>query len=206
MSSLREGILECNGFPIRYVESGEGRPVVVFPAGEGALFDDIAAELAVQHRVIVLDVPASGLGKIQDFAEHLAQSIAGLGVASFSVIGVSRGATPALAQAVYTPEQIHRLVLLSPPLASVQNPELGARLREVRAPTLVLVGTRDRSGSREAGHICREQIPACHLLLVYDAGHAIAVDRREACLSPIGEFLEQGEGFIVFHESQMIRP
>jgi len=71
---------------------------------------------------------------------------------------------------------------------------------------LVLVGTRDRSGSREAGHICREQIPACHLLLVYDAGHAIAAERREACLSPIGEFLEQGEGFIVFHESQMIRP
>ncbi len=206
MNSLREGILECNGFPIRYVESGEGRPVVVFPASAGALFDDVAAALAMQHRVIVLDVSASGLGKIQDFAEHLAQSLAGLGVAPFSVIGVSRGATPALAQAVYTPEQVHRLVLLSPPLASVQHPELGARLGEVKAPTLVLVGTRDRSGSREAGHICREQIPSCHLLLVYDAGHAIAADRREACLSPIGEFLEQGEGFIVFHESQMIRP
>src|SRR5713101_1484941 len=206
MSGFKEGILECNGFPIRYVESGEGRPVVVFPTGNGKLFDDVAAALAMQHRVIVLDVLASGLGKIQDFAEHLAQSLARLGVAPFSVLGVSHGATPALAQAVYTPEQVHRLVLLSPPLASVQNPEWGARLREVRAPTLVLVGTRDRSGSREAGHICREQIPSCHLLLVYDAGHAIAAERREACLSPIGEFLEQGEGFIVFHESQMIRP
>jgi len=206
MSGFKEGALESNGFPVRYVESGEGRPVVVFPTGNGKLFDDVAAALAMQHRVIVLDVPASGLGKIQDFAEHLAQSLARLGVAPFSVLGVSHGATPALAQAVYTPEQVHRLVLLSPPLASVQNSEWGSRLREVRAPTLVLVGTRDRSGSREAGHICREQIPSCHLLLVYDAGHAIAVDRREACLSPIGEFLEQGEGFIVFHESQMIRP
>ncbi len=111
-----------------------------------------------------------------------------------------------MAQAVYTPEQVQRLVFLSPALASVQHPELGARLREVKAPTLVLVGTRDRSGAREAGHICRAQIPACHLLLVYDAGHAIAADRREACLAPIGEFLEQGEGFIVFHDSQMIRP
>lgn len=206
MNDVKEGVLECNGLTIRYAESGEGRPVVVFPAGDGTLFDDIAAELARQHRVIVLDAPASGLGKIQDFAEQLAQSLARLGVAPFSVIGVSHGATPALAQAVYTPEQVHRRVLLSPPLASVQNPELGARLREVKAPTLVLVGTRDRSGAREAGHICREQIPACHLLLVYDAGHAIAAERREACLSPIGEFLEQGEGFIVFHESQMIRP
>src|SRR6266849_4075803 len=115
MSGFKEGALECNGFPVRYVESGEGRPVVVFPASAGALFDDLAAALAMQHRVIVLDVPASGLGKIQDFAEHLAPSLAGLRVASFSGIGVSCGATPALAQAVYTPEQVHSLVLLAPP-------------------------------------------------------------------------------------------
>ena len=206
MSDVREGILECNGLPIRYVESGESHPVIIFPAGEGALFDEVAAELATHHRVIVLDVPVSGVEKTQDFAANLSHSLAGLSVASFSVIGVSRGATPALAQAVYTPEQVHRLVLLSPPLASVQNPELGARLGAVKAPTLVLVGTRDRSGSREAGHIFRAQIPACHLLLVYDAGHAIAAERRAACLAPISEFLEQGEGFIVFHDSQLIRP
>ena len=206
MSGFKEGVLECNGLTIRYAESGEGQPVVVFPAGEGTLFDDVAAELARQHRVIVLDAPASGVGKIQDFAETLGQALARLGVASFSVIGVAQGATLALGQAVYTLGQVHRLVLLSPPLAAVQHLELGVRLREVKAPTLVLVGTRDRSGSREAGHRCREQIPACHLLLVYDAGQVIAADRREACLSPIGEFLEQGEGFIVFHESQMIRP
>jgi pimeloyl-ACP methyl ester carboxylesterase len=206
MSGFKEGILEGNGLTIRYAESGEGQPIVVFPAGDGELFDDVAAELARHHRVIVLDVPVSGLEKIQDFAKNLSQSLAGLGVASFSVIGVSQGAILALAQAVYTPKQIQRLVFLSPALASVQHPELGARLREVKAPTLVLVGTRDRSGAREAGHICRAQIPACHLLLVYDAGHTIAADRREACLAPIGEFLEQGEGFIVFHDSQMIRP
>jgi len=206
MDSFKEGILECDGLTIRYVESGAGQSVVVFPAGDGALFDDVAAELARRYRVIVLDTSASGLGKTQDFAETLRQVLAQLGVASFSVIGVAHGATPALAQAVSTPEQVHKLVLLSPSLASVQHPELGARLREVKAPTLVLVGTRDRSGSREAGHMCREQIPSCHLLLVYDAGHTLAADRREACLSPIGEFLEQGEGFIVFHESQMIRP
>ena len=147
MSDVREGVLECNGLPIRYVESGEGQPVIVFPAGEGALFDEVAAELATHQRVIVLDVPVSGLEKTQDFAANLSHSLAGLGVASFSVLGVSRGATPALAQALYTPEQVHRLILLSPPLASVQNPELGARLGEVKAPTLVLVGTRDRSGS-----------------------------------------------------------
>jgi pimeloyl-ACP methyl ester carboxylesterase len=206
MSAFKKGVLECNGLTIRYAESGEGRPVVLFPAGGGELFSDVVTELAAQHRVIVLDVPVFGLEKVRDFAESLSQSLTRLDVVSFSVIGVAQGATLALGQAVYTPGQIHRLILLSPPLASVQSPDLGARLREVKAPTLVLVGTRDRSGSRDAGRRCREQIPACHLLLVYDAGHAITTDRREACLSPIGEFLEQGEGFIVSHDSQLIRP
>ena len=75
---------------------------------------------------------------------------------------------------------------------------------EIATPTLVLVGTRDRSGSRDAGHVCRERIPACHLVLVYEAGQALLADRREACLTPINEFLEQGEGFIVFHESHLV--
>src|SRR5262245_24604894 len=185
MSEVKEGVLEYNGLSIRYVEAGEGRPVVVFPADRGVLFNDIAAEVATHHRVLMLDASASGLGKVQDFAENLAQALAQIGVASFSIIGVSQGSTAALAQAVCMPDQVQRLVLVSPLLASVQHPELGDRFREIRAPTLVLVGTHDRSGSREAGHILREQIPACHLLLVYDAGHAIVADRHEACLSPI---------------------
>lgn len=206
MSDFKEGVLQCNGLSVRYAEAGEGRAVVMFSAGEGALVDEVATALSAQYRVIVFDTPTSAMTGRQDFAEQLAQALSGLGVDSFSVLGVSCGVTPALAQAIATPERVQRLILVSPPLAAVQHPELSDKLHEVKAPTLVLVGTHDRSGSREAGHLCREQIPACYLVLVYDAGHAIAADRRDACLSPIREFLEQGEGFIVSHESQMIRP
>lgn len=206
MNTYAEGRLEDKGFTIRYAESGTGQPVIVFPAGDGLRFDDIAATLAAHYRVIVLDVPDSGLGNRQDVAEHIGQALTRIGVESFSVIGMSHGTTRALAQATSTPEHVHRLVLVSPLLASGQQPQLEARLSDVKAPTLVLVGTRDRSGSREAGHLCRSRIPTCHLLLVYDTGQAIASDRREACLSPIVEFLEQGEGFIVSRESQLIRP
>lgn len=205
MSDVRTGVLECDGLPIPYRELGEGQPVVIFPADDGLLFDDMAAALATHYRVIVLDVPAS-TGPHQNFTEKLIQELAQIGVGSFSIIGVSHGATVALAQAVYAPEKIQRVILVSPPRALAQNPELGARLNDIKAPTLVLVGTSDRSGSREAGRTFREKIPTCHLLLVYEAGHAIAADRHEACLSSIGEFIEQGEGFIVFHESQKIRP
>jgi pimeloyl-ACP methyl ester carboxylesterase len=206
MSSFKEGVLECNGLPMRYAESGEGPPVVIFPAGDDALFADLAAGLATHNRDIVFDAPASGGGKLQGLVEHVAQSLARLEIMSFSVIGVSQGATLALAYTVYAPERIHRLILLSPLLASVQHSELEAKLRAVKAPTLVLVGTRDRSGSQDAGRVLREQMPSCHLLLVYDAGHAIATERCAACVSPISEFLTHGEGFIVSHESQMIRP
>ena len=205
MSGVRTGVLECNGLPIPYSESGKGQPIIIFPADDRLLFDDMAAALAAHYRVIVLDAPAS-IGTHQDFAETLVRGLAQIGVVSFSIIGVLRGATVALAQAVYTPEKVQRLILVSPSQALAQNPELGTRLSDVKAPTLVLIGTLDRSGSREAGRMFREKIPTCHLLLVYEAGQAIAADRHEACLSSIGEFLEQGEGFIVFHESQKIRP
>lgn len=206
MSNFTERVLECDGRSIRYAEAGKGETVVVFPASEGVLGDEIAAALAAQYRVIVLDVPTSDMMKSPESAQSLAQALVRIGVDSFSILGVSRGVMPALAQAVAAPERVQRLILVSPPLAVRQQPELSRKLREVKAPTLVLVGTRDRSGSREAGHLCREQIPTCYLVLVYDAGHEIAADRRDACLSPINDFLAQGEGFIVSHESQMIRP
>src|SRR5262249_41145836 len=150
-----EGVLECNGRSIRYAEAGEGRAVVVFPASEGLLVDEVAGVLATQHRVIMLDAPTSDMTR--DFAQSLAQGLARLGIPSFSIVGISRGVSLALTQAVATPEQVQRLILVSPPLAAVQQPELSDKLRGIKAPTLILVGTRDRSGAREAGHLCREQ-------------------------------------------------
>jgi pimeloyl-ACP methyl ester carboxylesterase len=206
MSEFKQGILSYGDVVCRYAEAGRGTNVVIFPDGGVTPIDDIAMALAADHRVLVLDTIAVTRGEERTFASNLAFALANIGVGAFSVLGVAQGVTPALAQAIYTPEQIQGLILASPPLASVQSAELSTSWAEIKAPTLVLVGTRDRSGSREAGRLCRAQIPACYLLLVYEAGHAIATDRREACLSPIREFLTQGEGFIVSHDSQLIRP
>ena len=206
MSEFKEGVLRYCGVEWRYAEAGQGTNVVVFPDGGVTPIDEIAIALAAHHRVLVLDTTAVTRGEERTFATNLTFALANIGVRAFSVLGVAQGVTPALAQAVYTPEQIQGLIIVSPPLASVQSTELSGSLAEIKAPTLVLVGTRDRSGSREAGRLCRAQIPASYLLLVYEAGHAIATDRLEACLSPIREFLTQGEGFIVSHESQLIQP
>jgi len=205
MSVVKEGILECGDLSLRYAEAGQGDAIVVFPNDATILFSDEARALASRYRVLAIDV-RDETGKTPDVATQITQGLVRIGIASFSVVGVAHGALRALAQAVYSPQQVQRLVLFSPSLATVRHPELEAELGKIAAPTLVLVGTCDRSGARDAGHLCRERIPACHLVLIYEAGQALLADRREACLTPIHEFLEQGEGFIVFHESQLVHP
>ena len=147
MSEFKEGILHYGGVDCRYAEAGQGTTVVVFPDGEVTPIDDIAIALAAHHRVLVLDTIAVTSGEEQTFATNLTLALADIGVGAFSVLGVAQGVTPALAQAVFTPKQIQGLIVVSPPLASVQSAEVSTSLAEIKAPTLVLVGTRDRSGS-----------------------------------------------------------
>jgi pimeloyl-ACP methyl ester carboxylesterase len=201
---MKPGTLEADGLRVHYVEAGSGEPVVVFPDRDGELFDSLLDKLAGRNRVIAFDLSAGGTITPHDVAAKLSQGLPRLGVDRYAVMGVARGAALALAQAIAAPEQIDKLILLSPRFA--QSAEAIANMAQVKAPTLVLVGTRDTSGSVEAGRLCREKIRVCHLSFVYDAGHALAADRLEACVDSIADFLEQGEQFIIFRESQMIRP
>ena len=72
--------------------------------------------------------------------------------------------------------------------------------------TLVLFGTLDRSIPPEMGRIYREKLPNCHLVLVYDAGHAVDMDRPEAFASVVNDFLHRREGFIVTATNGLINP
>ena len=90
----------------------------------------------------------------------------------------------------------------SPP----RDPELESRLPTLNVPTLVLFGTLDRAIPPEMGRIYREKLPNCHLVLVYDAGHALDADRPEAFASVVNDFLQRREGFIVTSEDTLIYP
>jgi pimeloyl-ACP methyl ester carboxylesterase len=200
----KPGTLEADGLRVHYLEAGSGEPLIVFPDRDGELFDSLLDKLAGRNRVIAFDLSAGGTITPRDVAAKLSQGLPRLGVDRYAVMGVAHGASLALAQAIAAPEQIDKLILLSPRFA--QSAEAVANLAQVKAPTLALVGTRDASGSVEAGRLCREKIRVCHLSFVYDAGHAVAADRLEACVDSIADFLDQGEQFIIFRESQMIRP
>ena len=40
-------------------------------------------------------------------------------------------------------------------------------------------------------------MPNCHLVFVYDAGHAISTDRPEAFTEVVADFLERHEAFVI---------
>jgi pimeloyl-ACP methyl ester carboxylesterase len=196
--------MEADGLSIDYFEAGAGDSVVVFLAEFPDFSDSLLSKLVDSHRVISLNVSSHDSANAHQLGVKLPRALTSLGIEQCSVIGISAGARPALALAISMPERINRLILLSPLQLSegVESLDLAC----VNAATMVLVGTRDTTGAIEAARLCRERIHSCHLSFVYGAGHALAADRPEACLKPILQFLEQGEQFIIFRESQVIRP
>jgi pimeloyl-ACP methyl ester carboxylesterase len=56
------------------------------------------------------------------------------------------------------------------------------------------------------GHIYKELIPNCHLVFVYDAGHAISTERPEALTEVVADFLERHEAFIISRTETVIHP
>ena len=87
-----------------------------------------------------------------------------------------------------------------------RDTDLEAQLRGVAIPTLVLFGTVDRVIPPEMGHFYKELMPNCHLVFVYDAGHAISTDRPEAFTEVVADFIERREAFVISQTETVIHP
>ena len=114
-----------------------------------------------------------------------------------------------------------RLSPISPPDPAVQaktralvarlrgpnrDADLERQLPGLATPTLVLFGTVDRVISPDMGHIYKELMPNCHLVFVYDAGHAISTDRPEAFTEVVADFFERHEAFVISRTETVIHP
>jgi pimeloyl-ACP methyl ester carboxylesterase len=84
--------------------------------------------------------------------------------------------------------------------------ELEARLPGLAPPTLALFGTRDAMIPPDLGRLYKELIPDCHLVFVYDAGHAIAAERPEAFTEVVSDFLDRHDAFVVSRTPTVIHP
>jgi pimeloyl-ACP methyl ester carboxylesterase len=87
-----------------------------------------------------------------------------------------------------------------------RDADLERQLPGLATPTLVLFGTVDRVIPPDMGHIYKELMPNCHLVFVYDAGHAISTDRPEAFTEVVADFLERHEAFVISRTETVIHP
>ncbi|MCC2096184.1 MAG: alpha/beta hydrolase [Hyphomicrobiales bacterium] len=75
--------------------------------------------------------------------------------------------------------------------------ELAAKLPEIKARTLVLMGTLDEIIPPETGHLLKSQLPLSHLTYIWDAAHSLEIDQPEKVAAIALDFLDRGESFIV---------
>lgn len=99
-----------------------------------------------------------------------------------------------------------QLALLGALMGPNRNPELEARISELRLPVLVLFGTRDGLISPRMGSLYKRLIVNCSLTFVYDAAHEMQFDRPEAFADIVSDFVEREEAFVVAVRSQQQLP
>lgn len=80
---------------------------------------------------------------------------------------------------------------------SLADAKLPARVAEIKAPTLILMGTKDEIIPPETGRFLKEHVAGSHLAYIYDAAHVIQSDQPERFLRIVGSFLERGDAYIV---------
>jgi pimeloyl-ACP methyl ester carboxylesterase len=221
--AFTEHVIQADGVRIRYLEAGQGNPVVVLQSAEGSTPSPFHTLLAQQFRVIVLEISGFGPpplaerpGVLRDVAQMLAQAADALGLERYVLVSSSTGTPQALWLALHASERIEALVLISPPAllpegriaanGSIHDAELERRLADVRVATLVLLGTNDKSIPLDTGRTYVERLPDCYYLLVYDAGHAMETERPEALCEAVCDFIERRGTFIVERKNTAINP
>jgi pimeloyl-ACP methyl ester carboxylesterase len=115
--------VQADGFDIRYLEAGEGPPLVCFHGAGGLRISSGHERLAECHRVIAFEMPGFGRSQTNERSRTMAElaatmgaAIDALGIDGFNLWGTSFGGRLALWLAVAMPsrERLQSLVLAAP--------------------------------------------------------------------------------------------
>jgi pimeloyl-ACP methyl ester carboxylesterase len=127
MIGFREHQVEADGFRIRYLEAGDGPPLVYLHGAGGLRLNAAHELLAKRHRLIAFEMPGFGasaentVSKDQaGLARTMTTAAVKLGLDRFNLMGTSFGARTALWLAAEAPERVAALVLESP--AAIRPP------------------------------------------------------------------------------------
>jgi 4,5:9,10-diseco-3-hydroxy-5,9,17-trioxoandrosta-1(10),2-diene-4-oate hydrolase len=120
-TDFREGYVEADGFRVRYMEAGQGTPLVHLHGAGGLRLTPAHDLLARQFRVVAFEMPGFGLSpentktrSMPELASTMARAAQALGLDTFNLMGTSFGAKTALWLAVQAPERVLALVLEAP--------------------------------------------------------------------------------------------
>jgi pimeloyl-ACP methyl ester carboxylesterase len=120
-AGFREGHVEADGFRIRYMEAGQGAPLVHLHGAGGLRLTPAHDLLARRFRVVAFEMPGFGLSPentktrlMPELASTMAGATQALGLDTFNLMGTSFGGTTALWLAVQAPERVQALVLEAP--------------------------------------------------------------------------------------------
>ena len=234
--SFREGYVEADGFRIRYMEAGQGTPLVHLHGAGGPRLTPAHDLLARRYRVVVFEMPGFGQSpentrtqSMPELASTMGQAIKNLGIDAFNLMGTSFGGKTALWLTLEAPDRVLALALEAPAairqegaespsgtpeeIALVQrlrgpdrDRDLEDRLEELPTPTLVLFGTLDRVIAPAMGRVYKDLMPNCQLVFVYDAAHGISTDRPEAFADVVVDFFERHEAFVIPRTQTVIHP
>jgi pimeloyl-ACP methyl ester carboxylesterase len=116
-----ERFVEADGFEIRYLEAGDGPPLVSFHGAGGLRLSHAHELLAERYRVIAFEAPGFGASPVNErsqttieLATTMGAAINALDLEQFSLWGISFGGKLALSLAVQTPKRLEALVLAAP--------------------------------------------------------------------------------------------
>lgn len=260
--TFRKDFVEADGFRIRFMEAGEGTPLVHLHGAGGMRLTPAHDLLSRHYRVIAFEMPGFGQSPentrtrtMAELAATMGAAVTALGIEKFNLMGTSFGGKTGLWLAAQQPDRVQTLVLEAPaairppgsrpasgtpeeiarqlyahperrdPLPAVdpmvqaqtralvarlagpdRDADLEARMRDLATPTLVLFGTRDSMISPDMGRCYKALMPNCHLVLVYDAGHAIGAERPEAFAEVTVDFIERHEAFVISRTETVVHP
>jgi pimeloyl-ACP methyl ester carboxylesterase len=116
-----ERSVPADGFEIRYLEAGDGPPLVSLHGAGGLRLSRAHELLAATHRVIVFEAPGFGesgvnerTASLPELAGTMLHAVDAIGVERFNLWGQSFGGKLALWLALQAPGRLESLVLSSP--------------------------------------------------------------------------------------------
>jgi pimeloyl-ACP methyl ester carboxylesterase len=120
-AAFREGFVEADGFRIRFMEAGQGTPLVHLHGSGGMRLTRGHDLLSRHYRVIAFEMPGFGQSPANtltetmgDLAATMSAAVTALGIDKFNLMGTSFGGKVALWLALQQRERVQALVLEAP--------------------------------------------------------------------------------------------